>query len=157
MWPLPATEDFSTPTKEAHMSFRNPAGSALMAALLGAVMAGCATQPPAPAKTEPAKPAAAAPAQPAPPPGPPAAPAKKLTPADAAMIASNCFTCHGPDGHSPGTIPSLDKLTKKRVLADMKDFRTGEAPSTVMGRHAKGYSDAEIEAIADYLESLKKK
>jgi sulfide dehydrogenase cytochrome subunit len=145
----------STPTKEAHMSFRNPAGSALMAALLGVVMAGCATQQPTPAPAKAPAPAAAA--QPAPPPGPPAAPARQLSPADAAMIASNCFACHGPDGHSPGTIPSLDKLNKKRVLSDMKDFRTGEAPSTVMGRHAKGYSDAEIEAVADYLASLKKK
>jgi sulfide dehydrogenase cytochrome subunit len=123
-------------------------------ALAGAALAGCATQQPAPA-AKPAAPAAAA--KPATPPGPPAAPARKLTPADAAMIASNCFTCHGPEGHSPGTIPSLDKLSKKRIISDLNDFRSGEAPSTVMGRHAKGYSDAEIEAIAEYIANLKKK
>jgi cytochrome c553 len=30
----------------------------------------------------------------------------------------------------------------------MRAFRSGQAPSTVMDRIAKGFSDAEIEAIA---------
>ena len=119
--------------------------------LLGAVLVGCATEPSKPAAKAPtAAPAAAAPA------APPAAPSKKLTQADA-VLAGNCFTCHGPDGHSPGTMPSLDTLGKKRLVSDMMDFRSGEAPSTVMGRQAKGYSDVEIEVIADYISGLKKK
>jgi cytochrome c553 len=80
-----------------------------------------------------------------------------VTAADAANMAANCFACHGPDGHSPGTIPSIDRIGKKRIVSDMKDFRSGEAPSTVMSRHAKGYTDAEIEAIADYIAGLKKR
>jgi len=32
----------------------------------------------------------------------------------------------------------------------MKQFKSGEQPSTVMGQLAKGYSDGEIEAIAAY-------
>jgi cytochrome c553 len=74
---------------------------------------------------------------------------------DAAVLAGNCFACHGPDGHSPGTVPSIDRLGKKRLVSDMHDFRSGAAPSTVMGRQAKGYSDAEIEAIADYISRKK--
>lgn len=119
-------------------------------AVVGLAASGCATQP----GTAPAAAPAAA-AKPATPPGPPAAPSKKLTRADASVLAGNCFTCHGPNGHSPGTVPSLDKLKRARLISDMKDFQQG-APSTVMGRQAKGYSDAEIEAIADYLASLKK-
>ncbi len=126
-----------------------------MSLLLGVFLAGCATmEPPAPPAKAPAAPAAAA--APAAPPGPPAAPARKLTQADAAVLAGNCFACHGPNGHSPGTIPSLDTLSKKRIISDMTDFRSGEAPSTVMGRQAKGYSDVEIEIIAGYISGLKK-
>ena len=32
----------------------------------------------------------------------------------------------------------------------MNDFRSGNRPSTVMGRHAKGYTDEEISLIAEY-------
>lgn len=69
----------------------------------------------------------------------------------AAVMANNCFSCHGPDGNSPGTIPSLHRLSAFDIASLMKQFRSGERPSTVMGRHAKGYSDAEIDAIARYL------
>lgn len=107
-----------------------------------AVVGACATEPPKPAAAPGATPAAEAP--------------RVIRPQDAAILAGNCFACHGPDGHSPGTMPSLDRLQKARIISDMKDFKGG-APSTVMGRQAKGYSDAEIEAIADYIVSLRKK
>jgi sulfide dehydrogenase cytochrome subunit len=74
----------------------------------------------------------------------------------AANMANNCFSCHGPDGRSPGTIPSLHTLTAANIDALLKQFRSGERPSTVMGRHAKGYTDEEITALAQYIGSLKK-
>ena len=37
----------------------------------------------------------------------------------------------------------------------MMDFKSGQLPSTVMSRIAKGYSDEQIVAISDYLASLK--
>ncbi len=113
----------------------------LTLASIAAIVAGCASTP---------QPTATAPATtPAPP--------QVITPSDARVMAGNCFACHGPDGHSPGTIPSLDKLAQERIVSSMKYFRTGEASSTVMGRHAKAYSDAEIEAIAGYITSLSRK
>jgi sulfide dehydrogenase cytochrome subunit len=33
----------------------------------------------------------------------------------------------------------------------LKGFKSGELPATVMTRHAKGYTDAELEAIANYI------
>lgn len=134
------------------MSNRTMKTALLAAGLVG--LSACATQSPPPAASpSPAKPAAAAPA-PATPPGTASVPISR---ASAANMANNCFACHGPDGHSPGTVPSLDRLGKKRLVSDLKDFKSGEAPSTVMGRQAKGYTDAEIEAIADYIAGLKKK
>lgn len=75
----------------------------------------------------------------------------------AAVLANNCFTCHGPDGRSPGEIPSLDRLSAADLATAVKQFRSGERPSTVMGRQAKGYSDADIEAIAQYIAGLNTK
>ena len=72
----------------------------------------------------------------------------------AAILANNCFTCHGPGGRSPGEIPSLSQLSAADLATAVKQFRSGERASTVMGRLAKGYSDADIEAIATYIASL---
>jgi len=66
-------------------------------------------------------------------------------------MISNCFSCHGTDGRSPGAIPSLTGKTPEQVLAMLKGFKSGELPSTVMGRHAKGYSDVQLEALANYI------
>lgn len=102
-----------------------------------AVVGGCATEPPKPAA--------------------PAATAAPISPALAANMANNCFACHGPNGVSPGAIPSLDILTADNIKQMMRLFTTGERPSTVMGRHAKAYSEAEVEAIAKYIAGLNKK
>lgn len=75
----------------------------------------------------------------------------------AALMAQNCFACHGPAGRSPGNMPSLHHLTAEGMAAMLKAFKSGERPSTVMGRHAKAYSDAEIEALAAYIAGLQKK
>jgi sulfide dehydrogenase cytochrome subunit len=75
----------------------------------------------------------------------------------AANMANNCFACHGPRGVSPGTIPSLHNLTADNIAESMKAFKTGARPGTVMGRHAKGYSDPEIDAIARHIASLNKR
>lgn len=137
------------------MSNRTIKTAVLAAGLVG--LAACATQsPPPPASSPtPAKPAAAAPAPaPATPPGTASLPISRHA---AANMAHNCFACHGPEGHSPGTIPSLDRLDRQRIVTDLKAFKSGGLPSTVMGRQAKGYTDAEIEAIADYIAGLQKK
>jgi cytochrome c553 len=70
---------------------------------------------------------------------------------NAALIASNCAVCHGPGGKSAGFTPSLDKLTKEEIADNLRKFRSGEKPSTIMRRFAKGFSDAQVNAIAAQL------
>lgn len=70
------------------------------------------------------------------------------------ILASTCFTCHGTDGVSPGAIPSIAGIPADSLRRTLKEFRDGRRPSTVMGRHATGYSDAEIASIADYLSQV---
>lgn len=68
----------------------------------------------------------------------------------AAMLANSCAACHGPDGHSPGAIPSIAGKSVDFITEALKAFRDGTKPATVMDRHAKGYTDEEIRLLADY-------
>lgn len=64
------------------------------------------------------------------------------------LIALSCQGCHGPGGHSPGPVPSINGRSAVALADALHSYRADQRPSTVMGRIAKGYSDAEIEAVA---------
>ena len=49
----------------------------------------------------------------------------------------------------------LAGMPKDRFVQNMKDFKAGTKPATVMGQLAKGYSEAQIEAIAGYFSAQK--
>lgn len=66
------------------------------------------------------------------------------------MLSNSCAGCHGTHGLSPGAIPSINGKSKRFIIQALKEFQSGARPSTVMGRHAKGYSEHEIQLIADY-------
>jgi sulfide dehydrogenase cytochrome subunit len=66
-------------------------------------------------------------------------------------MISNCYSCHGTDGRSPGSIPSLTGKNAEQALLQLKEFKSGQLAATVMTRHAKGYTDAELEALANYI------
>ncbi len=66
------------------------------------------------------------------------------------VLALSCSSCHGTDGKSVGIIPSFYGRSSEYIELALKAFKSGERPSTVMGRHARGYSDDEIRLIADY-------
>lgn len=71
------------------------------------------------------------------------------------MLSNSCSACHGTDGKSPGAIPSINGKSARFIIQALTEFRSGNRASTVMGRHAKGYSDKEITLIADYFSSMK--
>lgn len=104
------------------------------------------------------KPPTAAPATPVSPTATPA-PAAAAAPGTAAsggirsgtMLANTCAGCHGTIGHSAGeTMPSLAGLDERYFVKTMQDFKSGARPSTIMGRLARGYSDNELKALADF-------
>ncbi len=66
------------------------------------------------------------------------------------MLANSCAACHGTHGKSPGAIPAINGKSASFIVQSLKEFQSGTRPSTVMGRHAKGYSEQEIRLIADY-------
>jgi len=71
--------------------------------------------------------------------------------ASASMLAENCAGCHGTDGASVGPAsPTIGGMDTEYFVEVMKGFRDDSVYSTVMGRIAKGYSDEEIAATADF-------
>jgi len=84
------------------------------------------------------------------------APAWAQDPNAARSLAATCFTCHGPDGRSVGGIPpGLAGRDKAELLQTLKDFKDGKRPATIMHQHAKGYTDAQLDAIAGYFAGVK--
>lgn len=77
-------------------------------------------------------------------------------PPTAAMLANACGGCHGTYGASAGpSVPSLAGQTKEAIVGAMKGFKSGERPSTLMGRLAKGYTDADFAAMGDFFAAQK--
>lgn len=68
----------------------------------------------------------------------------------ASMLSYTCAGCHGTDGVSPGSIPSIACKSADSIEKSLKEYRDGKRFSTVMGRHVKGYTDQEIQLIAGF-------
>jgi sulfide dehydrogenase cytochrome subunit len=84
------------------------------------------------------------------------APAWAQDPTHARNLAAACFTCHGTDGHSVGGVPpALAGQNKGYLLQQLKDFKAGKRPATIMHQQAKGYSDQQLEIIAGYFAGVK--
>ncbi len=69
--------------------------------------------------------------------------------AKAAMLAASCSGCHVQAPTKDG-FPSIYGRPAAEIRDLFLDFRSGEHEGTVMNRLAKGYSDAEIELLADF-------
>jgi sulfide dehydrogenase cytochrome subunit len=65
-------------------------------------------------------------------------------------IAANCANCHGTTGKSAGAMPSLAGQPKAYLVEQMRAFRDGKRPATIMHQIAKGYTDAQIDAVAEH-------
>ena len=66
------------------------------------------------------------------------------------MLSNSCAACHGTKGKSPGAVPSINGKSAEFLLDTLKQFQSGARPSTVMGRHAKGYTEEELRLIAEF-------
>ena len=71
--------------------------------------------------------------------------------AAAAAGATSCSGCHPPTASAETKVAPLRGQNPAEIVAAMQAFRSGERPSTVMGRIAKGFSDDETRAIAAWV------
>lgn len=72
-------------------------------------------------------------------------------------LASACAICHGTSGQAAtkDSIP-LAGLPREHIATQMRAFRDGSRPATVMHQIAKGYSDAQIDAMAAWFAAQKR-
>jgi len=76
----------------------------------------------------------------------------------ARSLAATCSGCHGTDGRSAtNVVAPLAGQPKEFIVTQMQLFRDGKRQATVMHQLAKGYTDAQIDLIADYLAAQPKK
>lgn len=69
-------------------------------------------------------------------------------PTPAAMLSNTCAGCHGTNGASAGpSSPILGGQPAGYIAAEMKKFKSGERPSTIMGKLARAYSDEDFLAM----------
>lgn len=68
----------------------------------------------------------------------------------APLASQGCLGCHGPNGAGSQPVPALAGRSAADLRAAMMAFRANERPATIMGRIARGYTEAEIAEIAEY-------
>ena len=73
-------------------------------------------------------------------------------------LAATCANCHGTQGRAVdgAAVPGLAGMPAVYLVEQMKAFKAGTRPATVMHQLAKGYSDAQIDQIAAYFAAQKK-
>ena len=72
--------------------------------------------------------------------------------------AATCANCHGTDGRTTegSAIPALAGMPKDYMVLQMKAFKEGTRPATVMHQLTKGLTDAQVNSIATYYANLKR-
>ena len=67
-------------------------------------------------------------------------------------LAATCANCHGTEGRSAdgSALPSLAGVPKAYTLTQLKAFKDGSRPATIMHQLTKGFTDEQLERIAGY-------
>jgi len=74
-------------------------------------------------------------------------------------LAAPCAICHGTDGRSAtkdSPLIPLAGLPRDHIATQMRAFRDGKRPATVMHQLAKGYTDQQIDAMAVWFAAQKR-
>ena len=74
----------------------------------------------------------------------------------ASMLGNTCAGCHGTNGNSNGpATPTIAGISSEYFIEAMEEYKSGERPSTIMGRIAKGYTEEEIKRMAGFFAKKK--
>lgn len=68
------------------------------------------------------------------------------------LLASQCAQCHGTNGNGPG----FDEIAGKSagdLYGDLREMKARPVES-IMDRQARGYTDAQLRLISEYLSTL---
>jgi cytochrome c553 len=70
-------------------------------------------------------------------------------------LAATCANCHGTNGNARGDMKPLAGVAAGKIVAMVADFKSGNQPATIMHQIAKGYTDQQIQVIAEYFAAQK--
>ena len=70
-------------------------------------------------------------------------------------LAATCANCHGTNGHALPDAKVLAGEPAETIIETMADFRSGDKPATIMHQIVKGYTEEQIELIANYFAAQK--
>ena len=72
-------------------------------------------------------------------------------------LAATCAACHGTDGRvvGDGSVPGLAGLPRDAIASQLRAFKAGSRPSTIMTQLSKGFSEAQIDQLAVYFSALR--
>ena len=69
------------------------------------------------------------------------------------LLASQCYQCHGPNGHSKGEIDSIAGKSASDLYGDLLEMKQ-KPEIEIMHLQAKSYTNNELREIANYLSTL---
>lgn len=72
------------------------------------------------------------------------------------MLSLSCASCHGTDGKSIAVTPLIAGLGQKTMYSILLDYKYDRRAGTMMPKHAKGFSDEELEQISYYFSKIKR-
>jgi len=76
---------------------------------------------------------------------------------DTQRLAAPCAICHGTDGRAATKeVLPLAGLPRDYIVSQMRALRDGQRQATVMHQIAKGYTDAQIDALAAWFSAQKR-
>jgi len=74
----------------------------------------------------------------------------------ASMLGNTCAGCHCTNGNSNGpATPTIAGISSEYFIETMEAYKSGERPSTIMTRIAKGYTEEEIKRMAEFFAKQK--
>ena len=72
-------------------------------------------------------------------------------------LAATCANCHGTNGQARGDgVSALAGMPAERLIQTFNAYKSGALPATIMHQIAKGYTEAQIDAVADHFSRLSK-
>jgi len=83
--------------------------------------------------------------------------ASEIKPEAVRSLAATCANCHGTNGRAvPGAgMAPLAGMDRALLLRALTEYRNGTRPATVMHQISKGYTEAQLEAIAGWFAAQK--
>lgn len=75
---------------------------------------------------------------------------------DVTVLAAACANCHGTDGRSSTSVPTIAGRPESILLEQLRAFQSDTPPAntTIMDRLAKGFNDDELTALARHFSTI---